>query len=637
MNRLARIGSGSGGIGWKCLSLAVLLFLPSWGAAAELIPLRAGPVSMAFDPDTILLRYIKVGEHEMLRAISAPVRDQNWATVGPKLSNLKVVNQTDHFELTFDVRCKEADIDFRWKGSITGSNQGVIEYAFDGEADSAFKRNRIGFCILHGPSAAGKPWVIETADGKSSEGQFPSLISPNQPAKNLKAITHEVAPGLRARVEMEGDIFEMEDQRNWTDASFKTYCTPLSIPYPVELAKGTKVTQKIRISLVGKPDDPKPATNAGTVLTLTSRESDLPKLGLQISGEVSDLTDLQIKRLKALNLDHLRVDLVLSDPSFVAQLRRATEQARELGVSLQVGLNFGAAPDFAALLKEVQNLKPPVSWWLVIGVDGAQLKRTAKELTSVGEGKIGMTENTNFVELNRGRPDTKVAHAIGFAINPQVHSFDNLSMIETVSMHAVTVNSARAFAAERPLVIGPITLRPQLINGKVQPGGPPPGRFPIYLDERQGTPFAAAWTLGSLKFLSDSGAHSATYFETVGWNGIMDADDVKSRPAGWPSKSGELFPTYHLLSALGEFTGAKSRILDSSDPLAAAGILLKKGNKTLLLVGNLTNKPQSITLAGFSGKSTAVNLLGDNHLEVVQEGPITLPPYAIARVGRTID
>ena len=34
-----------------------------------------------------------------------------------------------------------------------------------------------------------------------------------------------------------GETFEMEDQRNWTDASFKTYCTPLSLPYPIKIIK----------------------------------------------------------------------------------------------------------------------------------------------------------------------------------------------------------------------------------------------------------------------------------------------------------------------------------------------------------------------------------------------------------------
>ena len=39
---------------------------------------------------------------------------------------------------------------------------------------------------------------------------------------------------------MEGDAFEMEDQRNWADASFKTYVRPLSKPRPYVIAKGRK-------------------------------------------------------------------------------------------------------------------------------------------------------------------------------------------------------------------------------------------------------------------------------------------------------------------------------------------------------------------------------------------------------------
>ena len=103
-------------------------------------------------------------------------------------------------------QAKEADIDFRWKGSVSGTDKGVIEFTFDGEAHSTFKRNRIGFCVLHGPSAAGQPWLLETVDGKKSKGQFSQFISPHQTAKSLRAITHEVSlcfqtqrPGLKPR------------------------------------------------------------------------------------------------------------------------------------------------------------------------------------------------------------------------------------------------------------------------------------------------------------------------------------------------------------------------------------------------------------------------------------------------------
>ena len=146
--------------------------------------------------------------------------------------------------------------------------------------------------------------------------------------------------GIHARVAFEGDIFEMEDQRNWTDASFKTYCTPLEIPYPVELAKGTKISQKVRISLDGDLPDASAAEHQ-TVLTIGKEESALPLLGVQVSSEVDELTGRQLERLKKLNLDHLRVDLALSDEAFIKDIRRATRQAKALGVSLQVVLGLG--------------------------------------------------------------------------------------------------------------------------------------------------------------------------------------------------------------------------------------------------------------------------------------------------------
>ena len=361
-----------------------LLAVTSTGQAAEPIPLQAGPVTMVFDAENVFLRYIRVGSHEVLRGINAPIRNQNWATIAPEVSNLRVMNDGDNFKVTFDVVCQQADIDFRWKGTISGSDKGVIEFAFDGEAHSTFKRNRMGFCVLHGPSAAGQPWLLETPDGKKSKGRFPKFISAHQPAKNLRAINHEVAHGIHARVAFEGEVFEMEDQRNWTDASFKTYCTPLEIPYPVDVPKGTKISQKIRISLDGEPtalaagvsgvrvNNRRPEASAygslaETVLTLGDDESALPLLGVQVSGEVENLTDEQLKRLKTLHLDHLRVDLALSEESFVNDLRRATGQAEELGVSLQVGLSLGDSPGFATLLNEINELQPPVSYWLVTG------------------------------------------------------------------------------------------------------------------------------------------------------------------------------------------------------------------------------------------------------------------------------
>jgi len=615
-------------------TIALLLALASLRSitiAGEPIPLRAGPVTMVFDSENVFLRYIRVGQHEVLRGINAPIRNENWATIAPKVSNLRVDQRDDGFNVTFDVACQRDDIDFRWKGSISGSDNGDIDFTFDGEAHSTFKKNRIGFCVLHGPSAAGRPWVLETADGKKPTGQFPKFISAHQPAKNLTAITHEVSKGIHARVALEGDIFEMEDQRNWTDASFKTYCTPLEIPYPVELSKGTKISQKISISLEGSESrqdfrraTPEDRNSSRVSLHVTNQESALPLLGLQISGEVEELTDEQINRLKALNLDHLRVDLALSSESFVKDLRRATRQAKVLEVSLQIVLGLGESPAFATLIKEVNELQPPVSYWLVRGGDPAQFETARKHLAPVsGNATFGVTRITNFVELNRARPEDKSIQAVGFAINPQIHAFDNASIVETLPIHADAVNSARQFAGDRPLVIGPITMAPQLLDGVDQPGGPPMGGpLPTYVDKRQVEPFTAAWTLGSIKYLADAGTHSATFFETVGWAGIMDGDDVLSRPKAFPSHSGEVFPVYELLREIGEFKGGSVRQVDTSDNLAAVGLALHKAGRIRVLVGNLTGEAQTVTLRGLSGKP---------------DHAIDLQPYGIARIDRAAD
>jgi hypothetical protein len=180
-------------------------------------------------------------------------------------------------------------------------------------------------------------------------------------------------------------------------------------------------------------------------------------------------------------------------------------------------------------------------------------------------------------------------------------------------------------------VIGPITLRPQLVDGKVAPGGPPVGRFPTYVDTRQGTDFAAAWTLGSLKYLADANANSATYFETVGWNGIMDANDVKSRPEGWPSRPGEVFPVFELLREIGEFAGGTVRQVDSSDTLTAVGIALHKPGRLRVMIANLSGKPQTVTLRGIS--SDPDNALSPSN-GVVKIG---LRPYEIARIDQSTE
>ena len=47
--------------------------------------------------------------------------------------------------------------------------------------------------------------------------------------------------------------------------------------------------------------------------------------------------------------------------------------------------------------------------------------------------KIGAGSNAYFTELNRGRPPISAVDFISYSINPQVHAFDNASLVETLA------------------------------------------------------------------------------------------------------------------------------------------------------------------------------------------------------------
>jgi small nuclear ribonucleoprotein (snRNP)-like protein len=138
-----------------------------------------------------------------LRGLYAAVRDQYWNTVLPNVTNIRTRQADGGFELTFDAACEKGDVDFLWKGTISGQKDGTLRFAMDGVAQSTFLRNRIGFCVLHPlQECVGKPVTIETSGGKQ-ETRFPEDISPHQPFKDLRSMTHEIAPGVQAEVRFE--------------------------------------------------------------------------------------------------------------------------------------------------------------------------------------------------------------------------------------------------------------------------------------------------------------------------------------------------------------------------------------------------------------------------------------------------
>src|SRR5205085_10970629 len=65
--------------------------------------LRAGPLSVELDNGN--LRYLRVGGVEVLRALAFLVRDENWGTFVPSLTDLVVDQRADGFSVGYRARC----------------------------------------------------------------------------------------------------------------------------------------------------------------------------------------------------------------------------------------------------------------------------------------------------------------------------------------------------------------------------------------------------------------------------------------------------------------------------------------------------------------------------------------------------
>ena len=603
----------------------------------EQTQLCAGPLSMVFESGD--LRYIRFGNHEILRRIYVAVRDHNWDTILPQLSNVQIEGEGDAFRITYDVANKAADVDFFWQGTIKGDADGTITFSMDGEALSTFRRNRIGFCVLHPMSCAGVPCRIEKVDGTVEESAYPIAIAPQYlidgeikpvaPFNNMRAVTYEVTAGVEAEVRFEGEIFEMEDQRNWTDASYKTYGTPLSQPFPVEVPAGTKISQRITLTLKtqreSRRDKPDATTQPLTVEISSADSRPIPRIGLGVASHGDPLNAGELERLKPLNLSHLRVDIDLTQSDYESALRRATDEARALGVSLELALFLtdAASEELDAFVKVIERVEPPIGRYLIFHKTEASTAAQWVDLARryLSDAKIGAGTNAYFTDLNRGRPPADALDLVCYSVNPQVHAFDNSSLIETLEAQAVTVESAQQFAGGLPIAVTPVTLLARFNPNATGPEPEPaPGELPAQVDIRQMSLFGAGWTLGSIKYLAESGAASVTYYETTGWRGVMETANGSPLPEKFCSLPGAVFPLYHVLAGVGEFDGGEILPSKSSDPLKVEGIVLRKEGKTRTLLANLTPDSQQIKVRNMTG-TVRVRHLNETNVHAAMTSP----------------
>src|SRR5512143_2083499 len=101
--------------------------------------------SMSVELDNGQLRYLKVNGVEVLRAVAFLVRDENWGTYVPALSDLKVEQRKDGFSVSYHAACKKGAQEIVYDATITGRADGSLEFNGRATPKTDFLTARTGF------------------------------------------------------------------------------------------------------------------------------------------------------------------------------------------------------------------------------------------------------------------------------------------------------------------------------------------------------------------------------------------------------------------------------------------------------------------------------------------------------------
>jgi len=229
---------------------------------------------------------------------------------------------------------------------------------------------------------------------------------------------------------------------------------------------------------------------------------------------------------------------------------------------------------------------------------------------------------------------------------------DNESLVENLAAQAEVVRSVRGFLGRLPVAVTPVTLKPRfnaVATGAETP--PPPGELPRRVDPRQMSLFAAAGR--SQPEVSVRERRGVGHLLRDHRLARRDGNRGRSPlPARFRSVAGGVFPLYHVLADAGEFAGGEVIASESNRPLAVDGMVLRKAERTRILLANLSEMVQQITLnaSDLPGKVRML-ILDETNAEEAMRSPesfrraagrpvevtgrwleVTLRPYALIRI-----
>ncbi|AHM75231.1 hypothetical protein [Yersinia hibernica] len=645
--------------------------------------LSAKLLSAEFDNGA--LRWIRWRGVEVLRALTFLVRTPGWGTPEPQISGLDIQQGDDSFEVNYQANYINGDEQVSVNLRFAGRSDGVLSASAQIIAASPFATNRTGFVVLYPLDGfAGSAVQVEHAAGGSAELTIPDAISPGQPIFDIRAITHQPIEGLSVTTRFDGDTFEAEDHRNWSDASFKIYSRPIGLPYPYQLLPEQALHQSVSMNIRDNATLPAdvPAINSAAsvyVAVGAPTEQRIPAIGLGLSADKSadalayapQLANLgpvhfllrydpaaqhQIEHLAAASQLASRTHLPVA---FELLLTASHDPATEIAQAAKLLKDVGISPISVAIFPKIDErsfqpgeIRPP-------SPSDSDIYREAKK--AFPGIPIGGGSPAFFTEFNRKRPAAGTFDFITHATAPTVHAADDASVIETLQSLPHIIRSARHIIHTAKQIVGsekpsirnvPYHIGPIGIGARLNPYGSGPVANPDSArvglaenDPRQRGLFAAAWHVGYAAIIAEHGVDTLVMAAPTGPFGVISTPQNYAREWWDEQGDGPVYPLFHVAADLAAGHG-KPRLATASSSEKLAVIGWQESRQNILLLANLSSEPVSVTLADVG--VAQVRILDVAHSELAALSPdrfrqqsdvldtaagIRLDAYAVARIS----
>ncbi len=566
------------------------------------------------------IRNITYDGAQIIDLLYTAIRPLDWSTLAPDehsediqiIGNDCVISITDSFTgvMTSQTRV-----------TLSSGNAFSVAYELHGLTEYSVNRWGICFCLNTAEwmgsavlSLGNRYSLMEDiAPQRAVDGVIQGLFPPSSEL-------HFVAPDMRfIKALSSGKVLEAEDQRNWTDNTFKIYSGSLSEPRPYKVTAGSHWKQSVEFE-VGAPSQATPDPEKILVREIEA----LPSIGLQFNGEPLLAPDDLEKAFILLGIDHLRVNEESLTPQKVATTASS-------GLVLEAALlSSNSGEDLKAEVLKLSQRVP----------DGSRLliHRDGREVVDAND----LPENRSLSSLIPGSDAYLVdlhktkyhfTNSISYSMAPSVHSTDKETIFKTLATQRESVEFAQKNLAAQ-VFISPITFstrgNPESGHSREERSNFANPDLALTIRSIEG----AAWTLGSIFALASANAFSGTWHELFGEYGII-----------YPQSGGVKFsPTFHALSALGAHSAHQITIATSLDN---SWVAFENRESKTILVASLRPWTLEITAKVLAGYQSIQSLRGNDgekssqimdwwsyaeRTPISADFPLTLAPFEIALI-----